>query len=288
LVIATTKLIFALGMPLLLLARSNHIPLYVKPLGADLDFWLKNQKKFIQRCLVRALSMTNGVFVQTRQLQSELLVLGCKNVSYVPGYRPAVQDQEPKKKTGKQLRLVFLSQIYREKGAFLLLDTLSLLRSEKEIDMICDFYGPIIDEDRCEFLQKLQETSCAHYIGIADVGTASQIMKNYDILVFPTLRTVEEGYPGVIIEAMQAGIPVISTKLQSISELITDQENGFLIQIGDSNALARAIKQLDSDSLLREKMGKNNLLKSQAYRADRVIYRMLHFIFPSLEPSFTD
>jgi len=288
LIIATTTSIFTLGSILLFLARTNHVSCYIKPLGADLHFWLNGQKKMIQKYLVKVLSAASRVFVQTRELQTELCALGCNNVTHVPGYRLAPSNRvSEERQTGRPLQLVFLSQIYREKGALLLLEALRMLTSSEKTDVVCDFYGPILKEDRLEFLRQLQATPSAQYIGIAEIGTASQLMAKYDVLVFPTFCTTE-GYPGVIIEAMQAGIPIISTRLPSISELITDHENGLLFPMGDSRALVYAIRHLASDHTLREKMGRNNYIKGQQFNADHVIYRMLQLMFPELNPANAD
>ncbi len=281
LIIATATSILSVGALLVLLARANHVPCYIKPLGADLGVRLKSASKPIRNLLVKVLSKASGVLAQTRGLQQELAAAGCSNVAYIPGYRPAPAGLAPRDAAPGQLRLIFLSQIYREKGAFLLLEALRALPHEEGWDGTCDFYGPILEEDRGEFLSQLQSTPSARYMGMAEIGSASQLMARYDCLVFPTLRASEEGYPGVVIEAMQAGIPVISTSLKSISELITDNENGLLVPMGDSEALTRAIRKLMKDAPLREKMGRNNLLRAEEFRSDRVVGQMLELIFPS-------
>jgi glycosyltransferase involved in cell wall biosynthesis len=83
----------------------------------------------------------------------------------------------------------------------------------------------------------------------------------------------------VIIEAMQAGVPVISTMHRASPELITHGENGLLVPIQDSQALAEAIKQIALDVPLRKRMGEASCMKGQWFRTEAVMPRMLKIIF---------
>lgn len=69
------------------------------------------------------------------------------------------------------------------------------------------------------------------------------------------LPSWKEGLPLSILEAMSAGLPVISTSVGSIPEVVVDGVSGYLIQPGDISALAQAIIRLLSDPHLAEKMG---------------------------------
>ncbi|MFE3573629.1 glycosyltransferase family 4 protein [Lysinibacillus sp. NPDC059133] len=64
-----------------------------------------------------------------------------------------------------------------------------------------------------------------------------------------------EGLPISIIEAMRAGLPVIATNVGGVNELVSDNENGFLINRDDKGTLKNRLKQLLMDKNLRQKMG---------------------------------
>jgi glycosyltransferase involved in cell wall biosynthesis len=53
-----------------------------------------------------------------------------------------------------------------------------------------------------------------------------------------------DGIPNVLVEAMAAGVPVVSTRVSGIPELIDDGENGLLVEPSDANALAAAIRRV--------------------------------------------
>src|SRR5262249_35008074 len=138
----------------------------------------------------------------------------------------------------------------------------------------------IRDEVRDEFQQSLNTTPNARYCGVAPPGTGPQLISAYDALVLPTYYDTE-GHPGVIIEAMHAGVPVISTQVRTSPELIADGINGFLVPTKDSRSLAGAICLLASDPALAKKMGQANHLKGREFRADAVVEQMLKIVFPN-------
>jgi glycosyltransferase involved in cell wall biosynthesis len=264
---------------LLLLARWHHKPFYLKPIGGDLELYLTTLSKPFRNYLLNILRSMDGVLVQTRQLKADLARLGCINTYYVPGCRaplhiPLIQDRN-----SNVLRLIFLSHIRRDKGALILLEALRLLIKQSNTKVICDIYGPIFEEDREEFLRQLEATTNAQYCGTVAIGTASRLIAAYDALVFPTYY-IAEGHPGVIIEAMQSGVPVITTQHRAIPELITHGENGLVIPVRDSHALAEAINLIALDHSLRARMGKANYDRGQEFRTDVVVPKVLKLIFP--------
>jgi glycosyltransferase involved in cell wall biosynthesis len=77
------------------------------------------------------------------------------------------------------------------------------------------------------------------------------------------LPSYSEGVPYSIIEAMAAGLPIISTNVGGIPEIVVPQENGILINPGDVIGLQNAIFQLANDSTLSQKMEENNRKKAR-------------------------
>jgi len=263
---------------LLLIARLYGRPFYLKPIGGDLDLYLNTKSKLMQRYLISILKMMDGILPQTQQLQTVLYKLGCNNAHYIPGCRYSGLGVRRQTDVSEVFRLIFLSQIKREKGSLVLLKALRLIAKESNIGVTCDFYGPIYEEGQQEFHAELERTPGARYCGVAEVGIASSLIGAYDTLVLPTYFK-SEGHPGVIIEAMQAGVPVISTLHRAIPELITHGENGLLVPTQDSQMLAEAIKQMALDAPLRKRMGEANYRKGQRFRTETVVPTMLKLIF---------
>lgn len=91
------------------------------------------------------------------------------------------------------------------------------------------------------------------FVGRVLGAKKEKFLVNTDIFVFPSWR---EGHPIVIIEAMAAGCPVISTKnVGTISETVINGETGILVEKKNPKAIAQAIIELIEHPELRIKMG---------------------------------
>ena len=87
-----------------------------------------------------------------------------------------------------------------------------------------------------------------------------EFLKPHDIMVAPSVYASNgerDGIPTVLLEAMLCRIPVISTTISGIPELITDGLDGLLVPDRDETALADAIEKLLRDADLRKRFGKN-------------------------------
>jgi glycosyltransferase involved in cell wall biosynthesis len=81
----------------------------------------------------------------------------------------------------------------------------------------------------------------------------ASVMQAIDVLLLPSYW---EGFGIVLIEAMAAGKPAITTATSSMPEIVADGETGFLIQPGDTEGLASRAVQLLQDSALRQRLGR--------------------------------
>ncbi len=86
---------------------------------------------------------------------------------------------------------------------------------------------------------------------IGSVPDARELLCAADIFV---LSSDYEGMPNVVMEAMAAGVPCVSTKVNGVSDLITTGVNGFVTE-HRADALAEKIKLLAQDKALRQEMG---------------------------------
>lgn len=73
-----------------------------------------------------------------------------------------------------------------------------------------------------------------------------------DVLCLPTYR---EGYPNVVLEASAAGLPVVTTNATGARDSVIDGKTGFIVDVGDSVALANRLTALAEDADLRLRLG---------------------------------
>ena len=97
-----------------------------------------------------------------------------------------------------------------------------------------------------------------------DNFSALKMVANSDIFVLPCIRSKNgdmDGTPTALMEAMALEVPVISTKISGIPELIENGKEGFLVEAENVEQLANALKILLQDEDMRTKMGRRGRKK---------------------------
>ncbi|MFH1353945.1 MAG: glycosyltransferase family 4 protein [bacterium] len=82
----------------------------------------------------------------------------------------------------------------------------------------------------------------------------SEVIKYFQMSTILALPYREASQSGIISIAMPAGLPIIATKVGSLSEILADRKNSLLVEPNNPSALAKAIKQLLQDKHLRESL----------------------------------
>ncbi len=91
----------------------------------------------------------------------------------------------------------------------------------------------------------------------------------FDAFVLPSSR---EGTPASAIEALAAGLPVVATRVGGLPDVVSDGEDGFLVEVGAVDALAERLQRLAADPALRERMGAAGRRRVlQRYSAGRLV-----------------
>lgn len=160
------------------------------------------------------------------------------------------------KKSGS-IRLVFVGRLVPLKGASVLLSALAELRDHGVLSLDPKFMVEIIGdgpareelERQAEFL-KLSEI--VKFIGYLSQGEVAKKVGAADVLILPSFA---EGVPVVLMEAMASSVPVITTRVGGVGELVEDGVSGLTVAPGSSDDLAEAIRRLIADPELRQEMG---------------------------------
>lgn len=135
-------------------------------------------------------------------------------------------------------RLVFISHLKDEKGVKDILEVAGLLPSDYHIDL----YGSIKEEKYKNFDFSKYGVS---YHGEIASNLVGKVLSDSSILLLPSYR---EGYPGIIIEAMSVGIPIVASNVGGIPEMMTDYKEGRIVRAGNIEELRSAILSITSDN----------------------------------------
>jgi glycosyltransferase involved in cell wall biosynthesis len=173
--------------------------------------------------------------------------------------------------------LLYLATLTAEKGFLDLLRALPRVRERyREVRAIFagEWFSKSDKETATRLIENLSLEGVVEFVGRVGPERRTKLLEDAKIFVFPTAYRYE-GHPYVILEAMAAGLPIVSTDVACIPETIRDGVEGFLIKPGDIEALAERVGRLLADRTLRERMGQAGRQRFlQEFTYDRFAERM--------------
>lgn len=171
-------------------------------------------------------------------------------------------------------QILYLSNFIRNKGILVLLDALAILKNQgfsfnaKLVGASSNITTEMIDV----IIKDKSLTSFVEVTGPLMGEDKFQVYEKADIFAFPTYN---DAFPLVTLEAMQFGLPVISTFEGSIPDIVIDNETGFLVNKKDPIMLAERIAILLKDSDTRLLMGQKGFDRyKNNYTSEHFEYNM--------------
>jgi colanic acid/amylovoran biosynthesis glycosyltransferase len=167
-------------------------------------------------------------------------------------------DAAPSRKPASPALLVAVGRLVEKKGYPVLLDACASLKAlglKFRCEIIGD--GPMVNELR----SKISNLGIEKEVRLTGPRTQPEIRSSLAAATVFVLPCVEEKsggmdmLPTVITEAMAAGLPVVSTRLAGIPEMVIDGKTGFLVAPGDADSVAQAVQKLISKPDEAEAMG---------------------------------
>lgn len=149
--------------------------------------------------------------------------------------------------------LLFVGRLSNEKGLNVLLDSLAILKTE-DLDFRLTILGDGPSREKLEQQTKeLELSDNVVFKGFVDQPTIREDLSNSDLFILPSFA---EGIPVSLMEAMAIGVPVITTYVGGISELVIDNETGLLCYASDPSGLADSIRKYFNDRELLKSVSK--------------------------------
>lgn len=204
----------------------------------------------------------------------------CKNIEYVPGvgincncFNNNLSVNEKKKiRASLNLKesdfiLTCVARLDKNKNQGFLIDVMDKLKEYENIKLL--FVGP--DEYNEVYYKKVKELELDDKVLF--LGMRKDVPKLLAITNIVVSASYREGLPVNVMEAMAAGLPVIGLNCRGIKDLITNGENGYIIEI-DNNACDNFIKKilnLYNDSNLYKTISENNVKKVKQYDISNIL-----------------
>ena len=230
--------------------------------GGFKDYYSQN-KNFVRRELQKA----NGIVALSESwrdfYKNEVAVF---NVYVIPNIVDLPQYKEKKKDSC--FSLLFLGFIYKGKGIFDLVELLCQHKDDYRNRLVLYVGGGQKEEARLrEYIAEHHLGDMVRMCGWVEGEKKIELFNKADAFILPSYK---EGSPVSIIESMTYGLPILSTRVGGIPELVEDGKNGILFDPGDKDAMKRAIDKLLNDESLRSGMSMCSKEMSKKYLPQQV------------------
>ncbi|MEK6968553.1 MAG: glycosyltransferase [Nanoarchaeota archaeon] len=183
------------------------------------------------------------------------------------------------KKHDKEINLISVARLVEKKGLTYSIDAIKkIVRKYPDVKYTIIGKGPLEAELKEKIAALSLEKNVILVSELPNIDVLRQI-NNSDIFVMACIKAKNgdmDGTPNSILEAMALGVPVVSTKLAGIPEVISDGKEGLLVEPKNSEQLTEAIIRLIEDKGLRSKIIKNAKIKiDNEFNAHKEIKKLI-------------
>lgn len=167
---------------------------------------------------------------------------------------------------GKEPRLIISCRQERAKGTGTVIESLPLLASDYpgiSLDVVGD--GDALVEFR-RIAEQNNVSNRVRFHGKVDHSHVMQLLKNADVFCFPT--TSSEGFPKAVLEALACGLPVVTTRVSVLGELIGGG-GGILLDEATPQEVARGVRWCLLDSARYQALSSAAVRTAAEYSLER-------------------
>ena len=224
-----------------------------------------------------------GIFVESPRMVRDLEKYDIHHAYYVPNIKRIDYQPSIEKRDYSKVRFVFLSRIHPAKGCDLIIESAKWLNDNGYQDrFIVDFYGAI-NKDYTGFESSIENIDNVNYKGFLKLSEKSgyDTLATYSMMLFPTFWS-GEGFPGIIIDAFTAGLPVLASDWNFNHDLV-DESTGIIISHHNQQQLTDAMKRVLDGVVDIKALAYNSLRMATKYDDRNVLSESLFKHYGLLE-----
>ena len=154
--------------------------------------------------------------------------------------------------------VLHIATLRPEKGTFAVLEAARALHevfADLRVVIAGDWYHADYENEAHRYVNRENLGDVVCFAGVVEGARKDALLREAAVMAFPTAYAYES-QPLVLLEALAAGTPVVTTTLGAIPEMITDGREGYLIGSGDVDQLAGALLRVLENPELRRAMGR--------------------------------
>ena len=251
----------------------------------DEEFDKLIRNKFKKKIFIKILKKQNSIVVLANHFKEKLIALGIdrKKIFTSSTMVESKKYFTEEKIFSKPYKVLFCANIVREKGPFELLNSIPIvIKRFPETQFIFIGNGKDIKNLKLES-EKLVLNKNILFTGYIDLKQKIKFFKESHIFAFPSYYG--EGFPTVILEAMAAGLSIITTPNAGLKNAIQDGREGFLLKTMPSKPVEiaeRIIKLIENPDIMKD-MSKKNIITAQKKYDVEVICDQIYSIYNDIQ-----
>ncbi len=235
--------------------------------GKFFDFY-DSQISFMKRLIKYSFNKADKVIVVADFLIDELYAhIGIKKDKIIRVYNGIdITNFSNNKNYDGCFNILYMAKFCKERGIYDFIDIIELMKDIKGIKFIIAGYG---DNDKIKnILKKKNLFHITNFLGWISGEVKDRVLNSTQLLIAPSYY---ESFGIYLIEAFSLGIPVIGYDKGSIPELVSNGENGYVVEAGNKKAIVDNILKLKADKYMRDRIYSNNIKKSKKFSSDNFI-----------------
>jgi glycosyltransferase involved in cell wall biosynthesis len=175
-----------------------------------------------------------------------------------------------------EINILYLGNLGHAKGSYDLLEAAQKIK-RKGLRIFFRLVGDELQQGELdELLRSIAKAKLNSNVSIHSPVVGKEKLacfRNADIFVYPSYS---EGLPMAVIEAMASGLPIVSTNVGGLPDLVQDGVNGLMVEPGCPDELADALLKIISNPKLRQSMQeKSAQIASDNYDLEQHVHQLL-------------
>ncbi len=259
-------------------AQIFRIPVVFHLHGSEMKPFYFGRGKFFRRLISGQLERASHVLVLSESWREFVKEIAPRaNVTIIPNYiSPPPLSACHQQHDGT--RVLFLGMFGERKGVYDLLKAFSQISAlVPDMELFLGGNGEV--DEVAEAVKGYGLESKVNVLGWVSGDAKKKLLETGDIFVLPSYN---EGLPVSILEAMSWEIPVISTRVGGIPQLVRDGTDGILINPGDVEALSQALLALGRQVEFRQQLGRAARSRIEASYSRENVLPQLEAIYQAL------